>query len=49
MHKKAIKTSDGERIYLSYYPLNYKRMEKQTPMVIFLVGIFGSTYASYST
>lgn len=49
MSKKAIKTTDGEWIYLSFYPLNYKRMSNETPVVIFLVGIFGWTYSGYAT
>lgn len=48
MQKKAIRTTDKETIYLSYYPLSFERLPNNIPIVFFLVGIFGGTYAYYS-
>lgn len=48
MQKKAIRTTDKETIYLSYFPLSFERLPNNIPIVFFLVGIFGGTYAYYS-
>lgn len=48
MQKKKIKTKDNEWMYLNYYPLSFERLDKETPTVVFLLGIFGSSSCPYA-
>lgn len=39
---------DGESIVTEWFPPSHLRMSKETPLVIFLVGIFGASRESYA-
>ena len=46
--EEEITLEDGGKSTIDWFPLNHKEMEPSTPIVIFILGIFGTTKARYT-
>lgn len=46
--KQPFKLSDGGELSLDWFPLNYNNFPKETPIVVFLLGSFGTSEDAYA-